>query len=412
MKRDELRFHIALSLVNGLGANRINKLLDTYGNVEEIFKAGKHVLTQVEGIGEKTAENIVEFSSWNRVDELIRKIENTDVWMLTLDDPNYPPRLKHIYDPPHLLWGLGSVESLSIPSVAVIGTRKPSAYGIDKARFFSKELASIGLGIVSGLAYGIDTIAHQSAVDAGGITVAVLGSGIDRIYPSANRMLVSKILDSGGAVISEFVPGTKPDRENFPVRNRIVSGLSRGVLVVESDVTGGSMITAYAALDQNREVFAIPHDINRAEAKGGNVLIRKGHAKLCIHPGDVIEELQLPDSFFGLLNKPLNKKENAGGNSQQQLFGIDPSVGYKQKKTQEDVVAEKQSVKKWQKKNINERLTDTQKSICSLINDSPTHIDDIAEKLEIPVHILTVQLLELELEGCVKALNGKRFISE
>lgn len=395
MTRDEIKIHIALSLVTGLGASRIIRLMQAFPNMEEIFNLPEKKIQELPGFGKTIASNISKFKDWQRVEQILSVTDNTDVWMLSINDEDYPPRLRHIYDPPLIIWGRGNAKALSRQGVAIIGTRKPTAYGRGKASSFAGNLAKTGLSVISGLAYGVDTLAHTAAVENNGCTIAVLGSGIDKIYPAANKRLVEKIINTGGAVISEFVPGSKPDRENFPTRNRVVSGLSLGVLVVESDVTGGSMITAYSALDQGREVFAIPHDITTQTGKGCNTMIKKGHAKLTMSVEDVLEELNLD---WSTLQMP-----EANPELQPELFGdeneADLASSFKQKLT-------KSKKTDWR---TAKGLSDEMKKLCELLDGGEQHIDDLAEKAGKPGHLLLGTLLELELIEVVKAKSGKRF---
>lgn len=396
MNQLQIRNLIALSLVPGLGAARIMRLMQAFPNLGEVFREPASSLMQIPGFGKATAAAIAAFKNWHEVDRILKVTENTDVWMISLDDEYYPNRLRHIYDPPLLIWGRGDVEALSKPGIAVIGTRKPSEYGRARARQFSGDIAAAGLNVISGLAYGIDTIAHAAAVEAGKPTIAVLGSGIDRIYPSANKQLAEKIMTTGGAVISEFAPGTKPDRENFPVRNRVVSGLSAGVLVIESAPTGGSLITAYSALDQGREVFAIPHDITNQAGLGGNTLIKKGHAKLTITLDDILEEITLPAGF---------QRPQAAAKAPD-LFSA--TVSASASALNQPVESQTKPPKKW-KNNDEIPGREDLKTLCEALEPGELHIDDLAEKLGKPGHLLLVALLELEMMGCVKAKSGKRF---
>lgn len=396
MDNEHIRAHIALNLVPGLGANRIIKLTQVFPHPQQVFEASIGQLRQIPGIGARTAQSIKDFSSWQQVDKALAIVDDTDAWIMTSDDPEYPKRLRHIYDPPSLLWGRGSKEALSQAGVAVIGTRKPGAYGQQTVRNFSTSLSERGLSVISGLAYGIDTLAHTACVEAGGTTIAVLGSGINRIYPGTNRRLADKIVETGGCIISEFVPDTAPDRENFPVRNRVVSGLSLGVLVVESDVTGGSMITAYAALDQGREVFAVPHDISNPGGRGGNTLIKKGHAKLCMHIDDLTEELEgvLPPGHAAAVKA----SSDSGSLQVPELF--------LQNNEESRPAAPSERKAKWLQ---DEALRSELKQLCAVLKADPVHLDDLAENLEKPGHQLLPALLELELMGYVKARSGKRF---
>lgn len=364
-QKQNIKPNLALSMINGLGAQKITRLIRHFKEPEKIFESSPNELTRIDGIGIGIAKQILSFKDWDRVDKILKYAEKSDVWLLTQTDEEYPERLRHIYDPPILLWGRGNKNALSRDGIAIIGTRKPSAYGRDSAERFTKELVNNGLSIFSGLAYGIDTIAHRTTVEQKGTTVAVLGSGIDWIYPDANRKLAERIIENNGAIVTEFVPGTKPDAGNFPVRNRIVSGLSLGVLVVESADTGGSMITVGAALDQGREVFVIPHNLNNTAGAGCNSIIKRGHGKLVQNLQDILSEL---------------------------------SVNVQQ----ENKV---QHQPKW--KQI--ELSTEEYALCEAIGKETIHIDTLAEKTGIPGHSILVSLLQLELKGCVKALAGKHF---
>jgi DNA processing protein len=365
MRSDSLKAQIALSLIPGLGAQRITRLIQHFNEPQRIFKSSLNELLRIDGIGNGSATEIVKFKSWNKVEEILNYAQKNQVWLLSYADPNYPERLKHIYDPPVLLWGKGNIHALSATGIAIIGTRKPSVYGKEMAEKFSKELTAHGLTVISGLAYGIDTIAHRACVETNSTTVAVLGSGIDRIYPSSNLKLAQRIVETGGAVISEFPPGTKPDAGNFPVRNRIVSGLSLGVLVIESGLTGGSMITANLALDQGREVFAVPHEISKKNGEGGNALIKRSNAKLISSIDDILSELQI-SGYIGQVSK------------------AEP---------------------KW----LQATLTEEEALICKHLGEDAVQIDTLAEHLGKAGHFLLGPLLQLELKGMIKALPGKYF---
>jgi len=363
---------VALNLIPNLGAQRIKTLLARAGDPQEIFRMSRKQLSAVYGIGDVLADTIVRFDRWEEADRLIAESTRAGFQLLTLADDAYPKLLREIYDPPVLLWIWGDVAALDKSGVAVVGTRQPSAYGREMAEQFSRELIREGLTIVSGLAYGIDGIAHRQAVEAGSTTVAVLGSGVDRIYPSKHIGLAKRIVETGGAVISEFPPGTKPDAVNFPVRNRVVSGLTLGTLVVESGMEGGSMITARLALDQNREVFVVPHALqNRTAAGTGcNYLIQTGQGKLVQSIGDILNEIATHTKI-----EPAEKKEPPA--------------------------------RKWKSVELDKLAV----SICSLLeeSDSPRHIDELGARLDLPSHKLLPKLLELEMLECVKQSAGRNF---
>lgn len=374
MQEREVRNVLALSMTPSLGNKRALKLIQELGNPEEIFKQSKSKLKSIEGIGEASSMSILTFKDWERVDEILKITNKTGARLVSILDDDYPALLKQIYDPPLLLWVKGNVEALNTPGIAVIGTRNPSAYGKKQAEVFTKELGERNLCIFSGLAYGIDTIAHKSALEVNAKTVAVLGSGIDNLYPKSNADIANKIVKSGGAVITEYPPGTNPDAGNFPVRNRIVSGLSLGVLVIESGVQGGSMITAELGLDQNREIFAIPHTLNNLSGTGCNYLIKKGVAKLVQTVDDILVELPLV----------LDSKSDSTKTSTSSLIP--------KKKTWKEL-----------------ELDELSKKVCELLEHDSVQIDDLAEKLNVQTSLLLVTLLNLEMEDIISQKAGKIF---
>ena len=362
-----IREYLALGLVPNLGASRIKLLMQTVNHPQEIFRLSSKKLQAIDGIGPTVANSIQKFNNWDEVDKLLDKTEDTGAQIITFQDEVYPKLLREIYDPPILLWVKGDPKVLSSHGVAVVGTRRSTDYGLKKAKEFATALVQKGLSVVSGLAYGVDASAHKSALSAGGKTVAVLGSGVDNIYPGKHRELAKNIWESGGAVISEFPPETNPDAGNFPVRNRIVSGLTLGTLVIESGLEGGSMITARSALDQNREVFAIPHSLDNQNGKGCNAIIKRGWGKLVQDIEDIIVEL------------PVKFSDEGRGAHKQEY--------------------------KWKSIELDELGI----SICSLLEEEALHIDRMSEKLALPPHALLPKLLELEMLECVRQTAGKNF---
>jgi DNA processing protein len=296
---EDIRTRIALSLVPNIGAHRARILLGRVERPADVFKLRENDLLQIHGIGEQVVKHLTSFNQWSEVDRILRRTESLECRLIIPEQEDiYPRLLTEITDPPLLLWVRGDVHLLRSAGIAVVGTRSPSPYGKDMAALFTRDLVRRGMTIISGLAYGIDTIAHRTCVQEGGRTIAVLGSGIDRIYPTSNIELAQRILEKGGGIVSEFPPGTKPDYMNFPIRNRVVSGLSLGVLVVETGSTGGSMITARLALDQCREVFVVPHNLTNTRANGSLKLIRESSGKLVESIDDIISEfpwLELTD---------------------------------------------------------------------------------------------------------------------
>jgi DNA processing protein len=269
---------LALGLTPGLGPSRARHLLERFGSAAAIFHAS---LTELEAAGllAASAQSIGTGKSMELAQEEWNRTASLGVRIVTLDDAAYPSRLKQIYDPPLVLYVRGNIEVLSQPGIAVVGTRHPTPYGSGMAERLSMDLAARGLVILSGMARGVDSAAHRGALTAKGRTVAVFGTGVDVPYPKENTRLAEQILAMGGALLSEFSLGTFPAPQNIPIRNRIISGMSAGVLVVEAAEYSGTRITAMCALEQNREVFAVPGNVTNKNSWGPNTLIKQG-AKL------------------------------------------------------------------------------------------------------------------------------------
>lgn len=259
-------------------------------NPEKLWRVNDNILRK--SLDEKTANLIIEAKKQFSPEEEMEKLEKFNIGYITMFDKAYPKLLKEAHDHPVVLYIKGNFEALKVPSIAVVGSRKFTHYGQKIAYQLSKALSQAGLGIVSGLALGIDAVAHKAALDATGVTIGVLGCGLDKIYPASNLMLGKEILEKGGAIVSEFSPGTPPLKYNFPARNRIIAGLSLGTLVIEAAEQSGALITAYQALEYNREVFAVPGNIDSLTSAGTNMLIQKG-AKLISKPEDILEELNI-----------------------------------------------------------------------------------------------------------------------
>lgn len=366
----ETRALLALSVIPNFGIQRVRALVKQVEHPSKLFSLSAKELKLLDGIGAVLAEQIRSFSSWDLVDSILEKTQSIGAQLIGYNDENYPDSLKQIFDPPLFLWVKGTIEALHTKGIAIVGTRSPSEYGRKMTIDFTTKAIEHGLSIYSGLAYGIDTIAHRTAVELNGTTVAVLGSGIDWIYPNANIPLAHKIIESGGAIISEFLPGTKPDAGNFPIRNRIVSGLSQGVLVVETSEKGGSRITANLALDQNREVFVIPHANTNPNGTGCNELIKKGYGKLVQDFEDITDEL--------LIKKMESETSKAAKNH---------------------------PTEKWKEANLSDEL----KQICMILESGKSHIDEISEALNKSTQELLVRLLELEFQGVIVQHAGKKF---
>jgi DNA processing protein len=358
--RDLLR----LASVPRIGTQKIRALVAHFKSVEAVFDAPMKELVKVSGIDKKLASHIVHHTDGDKfADEQLKRLNRIDGRILTIWDKEYPELLKKIYDPPALLFVLGKFHDDDLRAIGIVGTRHPTSYGQTVTEQLCNELARQRITIVSGLARGIDTVAHTSALNANTRTIAVIGSGIDVPYPPENKKLMERIAEHG-VVISEFFMGTKPDAPNFPRRNRIISGLSVGTIIVESAEDGGAMITASTALDQDREVFAIPGNIIEKRSAGPNKLIREGRAKLITSVEDIFAELQIQ------LSLPLGVKP--------ERFAPD--------------------------------LSPAEQHIFSLLTSEPIHIDSLAEQANTVTSDVLVTLLSLEFKGIVRQLPGKFFM--
>jgi DNA processing protein len=367
---------LAISLTPGLGPTRARKLVEHFGSAEAVLRAS---LTELEstGIQAVSAQSLATGKSAELAREEIARAAAADVTMVSLDDPSYPPRLKEIYDPPPVLRVRGSPEILTRPGIAMVGTRHPTPYGSGMAERLGCDLAAQGLVIISGMARGVDTASHRGAISAKGKTIAVFGTGVDVIYPKENSRLSEQILALDGALISEFPLGTFAAPQNFPIRNRIISGMSVGVLVLEAAEYSGTRITARCALEQNRDVFAVPGNVTNKNSWGPNTLIKQG-AKLVATWEDVWEDL--PPEVRLALTPPASPE--SPGSSSASLF---PDEG----------------------------LPPHEKRILSLLKaDESTHIDEIVESLEnqLSSSEIFAALFELELAGKIRQMPGKNFV--
>ena len=291
MEKSELKYWIAFNRVSRVGRARITLLEGHFGSLASAWTAGASQLQQA-GLQRRTALHVVEARKRVDPDKEMSGVEESGVRALTWHDEEYPPRLKEIYDKPAVLFVRGSLLPRDERSLAVVGTRKPTAYGREIARQLVSDLSQTGLTIVSGLARGIDGVVHRTALESGARTIAVLGSGLDVIYPREHGSLSEQIAEQG-AMVSEFSLGARPDAQNFPRRNRIISGMTMGTLVIEAPEDSGALLTARHALEQDREVFAVPSSILSPSSRGGNNLIRDSGAKLVTCADDVLEELNL-----------------------------------------------------------------------------------------------------------------------
>lgn len=372
-------YWLALSLTPALGPTRGRKLAEHFENIDDIFQAS---LTELEALNlqAQSAQHIALGKSLELAHEEFARANAAGIEIICRDDEVWPLRLSEIYDPPLVLYVRGNSRALSRPGVAVVGTRHPTPYGIGMAERLSCDLAGRGMTIFSGLARGVDAASHRGAVHARGKTVAVFGTGVDVIYPRENKKMIDGILECGGALISEFPLQTFPAPQNFPIRNRIISGLSLGVLVVEAGEYSGTRITARCALEQSRELFAVPGNVTSRNSWGPNTLIKQG-AKLTATWEDVWEEL------------PADIKQ--------------------QLESEWEPAASDQKPQPSSLFNNDEQLTPREKKIVAVLKkDELTHIDTIIEKLEPEVSSSEIfaALFELELNGKIKQMPGKNFV--
>lgn len=362
---------LIISQLPGIGPSRARALVNRFGPSPALLEADYDALHQIPGIGETIARETAERLAsppWRgkareEAEKQLERAERLHASIVTILDPAYPPLLKEIYDPPLLLFVRGNPEALRLPSLAVVGTRKATSYGKQATEFICREMAGNGYAVFSGLAYGIDMMAHRAAVESDGVTIAVLGCGIDRIYTDPAGRLWPRILERGAIVSEEWI-GIKPEPGNFPRRNRLISGLTQGTLIVESDIKGGSMITASCALEQNREVFAVPGSIFSAASRGTNFLIQQNQAKSVHSTGDILAEL-------------------------------DPSrnPALKQQAEAPEPLA----------------LNIEESCIVEALQAGAMHIDLIAEKTGLKIDALLVHLFELELKRIVEQEPGQIF---
>lgn len=357
----DIRYWIGLSLVPEVGPLLSRKLLSELGTPENIFRAGVDDLLAIRGLGKEKAASIRAFVGWDGVEKIVNGAEKKGIRIVGYHDPDYPEVLKEVDGAPMVIYMKGRYSREDRLGIAVVGSRRHTAYGEAVTRKISGELASSGFTIISGMARGIDTFSHESALSARGRTIAVLGSGLDIYYPAENRRLMDRIV-STGCGISEFPPGTMPSRENFPRRNRLISGLSLCVLVVEATSDSRSLITANYALEQNKEIFAVPGQITSRNSEGTNNLIKQG-AKVVLSTEDIIEELA--PALRGFIRKSNHRPAAA--------------------------------------------LPEEESRVCGLLTREPKHIDLLSRECRLPVNTILNLLLSLELKGVVRQSSGKRF---
>lgn len=372
---ESTQYWLALTRIDGLGVRGAHKVIEHFGSPQAAYMAS---LTALEGCGltAPVAQAVFAQAGLKEAEKEIEATAKAGYQLLTFASDDYPPLLKQISDPPLVLYVRGDAKVLSQHAVAIVGTRRPTAYGSSVAHRLAHDLAQRGLVVVSGLARGIDSASHRGALEAPGKTVAVLGSGLDVIYPREHKRLAEKMLESG-ALVSEFPLGTAPTPENFPIRNRIISGLALGTMVVEGAEYSGSLITARLALEQNREVFAVPGNITSAQSFGPNHLIKQG-AKLVDQWIDVIEEF--PATIRMQLLPPSEASEGALAAAKT------PSL-------------------------FEQSLTPDQKAVYEVLRcDEALFVDSIFGSVALPQPRVLAALLELEMSGLIRQLPGKNFI--
>jgi DNA processing protein len=356
---------IALNMLPTVGPVRLRKLLEVFETPERVLAAKRTELRKVEGIGSEVADQI---SNWESIVDLaaeLKRVRDFGATVITQNSPSYPKSLREIHAPPIVLYVWGELKDRDQHAIGIIGARRTTHYGTESAKKLAYQIAYAGLTVISGLARGIDTSAHQGALAAKGRTIAVIGAGLSKLYPPENRALAEKICNGNGAIVSEFSMEIEPDRQTFPMRNRIISGWSHGVLVVEAGLNSGALITASQALEQGRSVYAVPGHINAPSAMGSNRLIQQG-AKLVMSASDILDDLQV------LLPETRPSPEAA----------VRPLP----------------------------ELSSDERRVYDAIDSSETPIDQIAAKCDLPSATVSSTLLRLELKHLVKQLPGKYFV--
>ncbi|MCA9954271.1 MAG: DNA-processing protein DprA [Anaerolineales bacterium] len=356
----DLKYWLGFNLVKGIGPAKVQALLDYYGSLANAWHANEFELYKI-GLDKRAVANFLQTRHDVDLDAALAQVEKAKIKLLTWESPDYPNYLREIPTPPPLLYVMGDLLEQDRWAVAVVGTRRLTSYGRQVTRDLVAGLVQNNITVVSGLARGIDAIAHKTAVDLGGRTLAVLGSGLDAIYPADNRTLAQEITQGHGAIISEYGLGIKPEAKNFPPRNRIISGLSLGVIIVEAGERSGALITTNFALEQNRDVFAVPGNINSPASQGPNKLIQEG-AKLVTRVEDVLEELNL------------------------------------------HMVAERTAVQLVLPETAEEIALYTQ------LSAQPVHIDDLSRSTGLPSALVSSTLTLMELKGMVQQVGGMNYV--
>jgi len=356
---DTLRYWLGFNLVRGIGPVRLRMLLDFFGDIQSAWEASEQVLREIK-LNRRALGNFLKVRHQVNLDEVLRQVERVGAQVLTWDTPDYPGLLRQIDDAPPVLFVRGTLTPADEWSVALVGTRKATVYGREVAHRLATGLVHNRVTLVSGLARGIDSIVHKAALEAGGRTLAVLGSGVDYIYPAEHRKLAEAIIENG-ALLSDYPLGTRPEAANFPARNRIISGLSLGVVVIEADVKSGALITADFALDHGRDVFAVPGSILSPASAGCNRLLRDG-AHVVTEVGDILETLHL------------------------------------------DQVSEKQLAREVLPSNP------TEAAILGRLTAEPRHLDELSREIDLPVETISSTLVMMELKGMTRQVAPLQYV--
>lgn len=357
---DDKKYWIGFNLIKGIGAVRMQGLVAYFGDLESAWNADSDSLAEA-GLGAKVIERVLAARETVSLDKVWQKIEAQGIKILTWGDEGYPARLKEIDQPPPVLYIRGEYLPDDLFAVAVVGTRKVTAYGRQVTEEIASFLAANGMTVISGLARGVDVIAHQTALKAGGRTIGVLGCGVDKIYPPEHRGLAEQMMERG-AIISDYAPGTPPEASNFPPRNRIISGLSLAVVVVEAGETSGALITAEFAAEQGREVFAVPGSILAPQSKGTNKLIQQGALPL-LNASDLMQALNLT------------------------------RVG-EQKAARKALPADA-----------------VEAQLLTVLSEQPVHVDELRNQTGLPIEKVSATLTLMELKGMVRQVGGMHYVS-
>ncbi len=397
----EQREWLTLALVPGIGSTHFVRLLARFRTPSEVLRAGERALAEV--VRPALARQITQYAEVVDVNDQERRMDACAASLLTLDDTAYPWRLGEIYDPPLALFVRGSLLPEDEHSVAIVGTRRPTPYGIRMAEKLARELAARGITVVSGLATGIDAAAHRGALEAGGRTIAVLGNGVDVVYPRENRELTDRIIERG-CILSQFPMGYQPNKGHFPRRNRLISGMTLGTVVVQAPRDSGALITAHAAVEQGREVFAVPGEAGIHASEGPHGLIREG-AKLVESAEDIIVELNLPAyqrQPVALAASSTLDSENKSGAPPHR--SSPSTVSTKSTLSTTPAGPPRPAVPAPQPP-----ITDTEREVLSVLTAAGSFVDEIAAACRISIAEALSTLTFLELKGLVRQFSGKRF---